>query len=148
MENFLALLGNFRFKLKQKSTAAGKLWKILKKLFSKSFLSRAPQSAKLPLRFKLATPRRQFGRSKIFPSGEIFAPSPRATFGRAMRHKDFAWVSCIPTQPSRKRAGFNLERGLHHSAIWNNEIRSKILSMCENYIITRRERRPRRPEPN
>ncbi len=48
--------------------------KILKKLFSKSFFSgvrgKAPH-----LRFKQTAPRRLFGRSKISPSGEIFAPS-------------------------------------------------------------------------
>ena len=50
---------NFRkrkFPIKKKTTAAEKLLKILKKLFSKSFLSRRPQTAKLSLRFKRAAP--------------------------------------------------------------------------------------------
>jgi len=36
------------FSIKLKTTAAGKLLMILKKLFSKSFLSRRPQTAKSP----------------------------------------------------------------------------------------------------
>jgi len=45
--------------------------RFLKELFSKSSLSRAPQSAKIPLRFKMAAPRRHFGSSENLPSGRF-----------------------------------------------------------------------------
>ena len=90
-----------KLSLKSKPTSAKKFLKILKELFSKSSLSRAPQSAKLPPCFKTAAPlptylpsakadsvsaaehrrlpaenRQSRGRSKLFPFGKSFAPSP------------------------------------------------------------------------
>ena len=78
--------------------------KILKKLFSKSFFS-GFQGRALSLCFKLATPRRQFGRSKIFPSGEIFAPSLSALFERGIAIEFSFFCGCIQVV-SRPHRGF------------------------------------------
>jgi len=108
--------------LKLKTTAAGKFLKILKELFSKSSLSRRPQTAKLSL--ALQTGGAPADRLEVVkpPLAGGFTTSPCATFGRAIPNKDYVPAqsprlgNCIPTQPSRKREGFILYRELYYSA--------------------------------
>ena len=97
--------------------------KFLRNFFSKKFLkSRSAerengcrrQPRKRSLLFPCASnwrrPCRPFGRSKIFPLGEIFAPSPRATYGRAMLHRGLAWVTVYPPNPPASGNAVNLRK--------------------------------------
>ena len=82
--NFLAEARKFSILMKK---SAGKLLKILKKLFSKSFLSGVWGNAP-KLRFKQAAPRRLFGRSKISLFGRFYSFTPRDSVARHF-YRDF-----------------------------------------------------------
>ena len=71
--NFLAVLGNFH--LIKKAESFGQAFSKACEFLRQSLKSTSAEVETYPLRFKQTTPRRLFGRSKIFPLGEIFAPS-------------------------------------------------------------------------